>query len=170
MSRWSTTILLALLLAAGAAVAAPPFDLPECVRHAAFAGITQTDAEGNVIGTPDPTDWVCPADAALDVPPGPIPPQPLCMQPAYPNPASGIIRFRYSLPQAANVSLVVYGQHGKHGRAFPVKTVVSGMQAAGQFMANWDLRDDQGAPLPPDIYRVVLVVGDQERWGDIEIR
>ncbi len=169
MRRNTTVVVLGLLLVTGAALAAPPLDLPECVRHTTFAGITSTDAVGNVLGTPDPADWGCVGGGTLAAVPAP-PPTNVCFGPAYPNPASGFTRVNFSLPQPANVSLVVYGQHGKHGRAFPVRTLASGSFAAGAFTVVWDLKDDAGAPLPPDIYRAVLVTGGHELCGDIEVR
>ena len=67
--------------------------------------------------------------------------------------------------------MIVYGQHGQRGRAFPVRTLVSGLHyAAGLFVVAWDLKDDQGVRLAPDIYRAVMVVDGQELCGDIEIR
>jgi hypothetical protein len=169
MSLRCAVLVLALLLAAGAAVAAPPLDLPECVRHAAFAGITSTDGSGNLLGAPDPTDWGCAAATALDVGPNPVPAN-FCADPAFPNPASGSTSLGFSLPRPASVSVVVYGQHGKRGKAFAVRTLVSGLMAAGTFRVTWDLKDDQGVPLAPDIYRAVIMAEGKELCGDIEVR
>lgn len=65
---------------------------------------------------------------------------------------------------------MIYGQHGQRGRAFPVRTLVSGSYQAGTFTAVWDLKDDQGMRLTPDIYRAVILVDGQEICGDIDVR
>jgi len=162
-------LVFAIVLAASCASAAPPGNLPDCVRHAAFSGITPTDATGHLLGEPDPADWGCLGGGALLSLPVP-PPTSTCLEPAYPNPASESTSLRFALPREADVSLIVYVQHGKRGRAFPVRTLVSRSLPAGVHMAVWDLRDDQGVRLAPDVYRAVIVVKGAEVWGDIEVR
>jgi hypothetical protein len=172
MTLKSVVPALALLLTARAAVAAPPTALPECVRHAAFAGITATDELGNLVGIPDSSDWGCLGGGGLpsrDVGPAP-PPTNVCFLPASPNPAVGSTRLHFTLPRAASVTVNVYGQHGQHGKAFPVRSLMDGTFAAGEFVVVWDLKDDQGVRLAADIYRAVLVVDGQELCGDIEVR
>jgi hypothetical protein len=171
MTLKSVVPALALLLATRSAVAAPPATLPECVRHAAFAGITRTDGNGNVLGDPDTSDWGCLSSGVTpsrDVGPAP-PPTSICLLPAYPNPTIGNARLHFTLPRPAGVSLTVYGQHGQRGKAFPVRTLASGNFAAGEFVVEWDLKDDQGVRLASDTYRAVLVVEGHELCGDIEV-
>ncbi len=171
MAAKPVVLALALLLAAAASVAAPPTLLPECVRHAAFTGITPMDAGGNPLGAPDPSDWGCLGGGAFpSMSVSPPPPTSICFQPAYPNPTSGRTLLHFTLPRAASVSLTIYGQHGQRGKAFPVRTLASGSHAAGLFSVAWDLKDDQGVRVAPDIYRAVLVVEGQEICGDIEVR
>ncbi len=158
---------LALLTLVGAA---PWRSLPSCVLER-FEGITSTDPNGAVIGVPDPNDWGCLGDATrglADVPPVP-PPTRVCFGPAYPNPASGAVRLSFTLPQATRVGIIVYGQ--KHGlrSAFPVRTFDLGDLMAGAHVLVWDGNDDQGAHVPPGLYRAVLTVPDGTICGDIEI-
>ena len=171
MTSKSVVLAPVLVLAACVAVAGTPANLPECVRHAAFAGITATDTAGNLVGSPDPSDWGCVGGGSFS--PNAISPPPItsiCLGPAWPNPATQSTSLGFTLPRAAAVSLIVYGQHGQRGRAFPVRTLASGNFAAGAFVVVWDLKDDHGVRLAPDVYRAVIQVEGQEVCGDIEVR
>ncbi len=159
---------LALLTLAGAA---PWRSLPSCVLGR-FEGITSTDSQGTVIGVPDSNDWGCLGSATsglADIPPTP-PPTQFCFGPAYPNPTSGPVRLTFTLPQAARVGIAVYGQ--KHGprSAFLVRTFGDRDLMAGAHTLIWDGNDDQGARVPPGLYRAVMTVPDGTICGDIEIR
>ena len=176
--------------------AAPPHRLPPCL-NTPFEGITQTDPNGNVIGEPDKHDWGCvdrgsggaapgaasrtaPARArtatadegatALGVPVGP--PPALCMEPAAPNPASAGTRLQFALPSSAHVTLSVYSRSQGHGprETVVVRELMDTDLAAGQFTLIWDLTDEHGNPLPPGIYRAVLIVGDEALCGDIQVQ
>jgi len=91
--------------------------------------------------------------------------------PAAPNPTSGRTVVNFSVPINTEASLVVYAKkgNGPHG-AYPVRALASGNFAGGVYSVAWDGKDDQGLPLSPGIYRVVLTVGDQSLCGDIEIQ
>jgi flagellar hook assembly protein FlgD len=94
------------------------------------------------------------------------------MEPAYPNPTTDGAVVRFTLPSAMPVKLAVYGQtrkHGPHG-AFLVHTLADRAFAAGVYQVVWDGNDDQGARLPPGLYRVALTVAGGSVCGDIEIR
>jgi hypothetical protein len=165
--------------------AAPPDHLEQCL-HESFTGITQTLADGTIVGDPDRGDWGCAshgggANATPAVPGGgttapngvpPPPPTALCMQPAAPNPTDGAIRLQFSLPAAGQVSLIVYGRHQGHGprETFVVRTLMDANLVVGSFAVTWDLKDDHGVRLEPGIYRAVLVAGDEALCGDIEVR
>ncbi len=159
---------------------APSDRLPPCV-HGPFAGITETLADGTIIGKADPRDWGCAGHGggsapvggqlgALDVPPPP--PQALCFSPAAPNPATSSTRLQFTLPAAGRVSLVIYGRSEGHGQpeTFLVRTLFDRTVLAGSFANIWDLKDDRGIPVPPGIYRAVLLAGDDALCGDIEVR
>jgi hypothetical protein len=159
--------LLALVTLVGAA---PWRSLPPCVLGR-FGGITPTDPQGTVVGLPDPSDWGClggQASVPADVPPQP--PTQVCFNPAYPNPSSSGVSLSFTLPRASLVSIAVYGQkHGPHS-AFLVRTLAEQNLAAGVFTQLWDGNDDQGARVPPGLYRAVMTVPDGTICGDIEIR
>ena len=152
--------------------AAPWRSLPSCVIGR-FEGITSTDPQGAVIGLPDSGDWGClggSASGTAGVSPPLPPPTQVCFDPAYPNPASGAVRLGFTLPRSLPVSITVYGQkHGPHS-AFLVRTLADQSFAAGVFALIWDGKDDQGARVPPGLYRAVMTVPDGTICGDIEIR
>jgi hypothetical protein len=151
--------------------AAPWRELPSCVIGR-FEGITSTDPNGAIVGVTDPKDWGClggASSAPADLPPVP-PPTQVCFGPAYPNPTSGPVNLRFTLPQATQVGIVVYGQkHGPHS-AYPVRTFGEMELVAGVHMLTWDGNNDQGARVPPGLYRAVLTVPGGSICGDIEIR
>lgn len=165
-----------LILAVAVMGAAPWKSLPPSLLGK-WEGITMTDPNGQIIGPEDPNDWGClgtGTSARLIKPQDGVPvppPSNTCLMPAAPNPTSGRTVLLFSLVSDSQVSLVVYGKkgNGPHG-AFPVRTLVSQQLVSGVHSVSWDGTDDQGAPLLPDIYRVVLTVGDQSVSGDIEIQ
>lgn len=172
--RYTARTLL-VLVAIAAMGAAPWRGLPSCVLGK-WEGITATDPNGQIIGPEDLSDWGCLGSGSArvakpqDVVPAP-PPSATCLMPAAPNPTNGHTAVQFSLVSDSQVSLVVYGKkgNGPHG-AHPVRTLASGNFAGGVHSVAWDGRDDQGQPLSPDIYRVVLTVGDQSVCGDIQIQ
>ena len=184
--RCSIPVLI-VLAALAVTSAVPPHGLPACV-HGNFAGITQTLADGTIVGEPDAGDWGCvrgggTSDAiqrtpgrrtaphgAADVPAPP--PTAVCLQPAAPNPAEVATRLEFTLPAGAQVSLIVYGRRQGHGprETFVARTLVDASLAAGIHSVIWNLNDDQGARVEPGIYRAVLVVGDEALCGDIDVR
>ena len=164
-----------------AAGAAPPGDLPSCVRGA-FVGITETDPNGVILGHPDTRDWGCigqknnggsagaGATRAFDVP-APLPTA-VCFEPAAPNPASGATRLQFALPATAHVGVVIYGRNAGHGSpdVFVARTLVDGIRAPGFYTVTWDLTDEAGARVARGIYRCVLDVGGDVLCGDVEVR
>ena len=65
----------------------------------------------------------------------------------YPNPFNPATRISFSLPEAQNVILVVYGVDGRR-----VATLVEGIQGAGVHEAIWTGRDDDGKSVATGIY------------------
>ena len=131
---------------------------------------------------PDRAGVALPDPGAGAGPPTP-PPTVLCMDPAAPNPAEQATRIQFALPASGQVNVSVYGPRRRHearetsieeemrgGRAPVVRILVDATLAAGTHAIYWDLSDDMANRLPPGIYRVVLVVGDDALCGDVEVR
>ena len=188
MTRSRKIVVLAAVASLTLISAAPPHHLAPCL-NSQFKGITQTQADGTIIGDPDPQDWGCvqshgvgpgragaaPARVRTATTEGGVPvplPTAVCLEPAAPNPAEFGTRLQFSLPEAGHVSLIV-----KHARRPGhetddgiVRTIMDTQVMAGVFAVYWDLTDDNGVPLEPGIYRAILVIGDQALCGDIEIQ
>ncbi|MBI5647202.1 MAG: hypothetical protein HY962_09755 [Ignavibacteriae bacterium] len=69
----------------------------------------------------------------------------------HPNPSTGASTLSYALRSTAAAELAVYNTRGTR-----VRTLARGMIAAGDHMAVWDGRDEQGATLPNGVYWCVL--------------
>ncbi|MGH7726908.1 MAG: FlgD immunoglobulin-like domain containing protein [Candidatus Eiseniibacteriota bacterium] len=69
------------------------------------------------------------------------------LQANHPNPFRGETTIQYSLPRAATVRLVIYDVTGR-----AVRTLVSGVEEAGQRRATWDGRDEGGSLAASGIY------------------
>jgi hypothetical protein len=69
----------------------------------------------------------------------------------HPNPFSTSTTIHFALPRAASTRLVVYDISGR-----AVRTLLDGMQEAGDRRVTWDGRDDAGARLGPGLYMVRL--------------
>lgn len=64
-----------------------------------------------------------------------------------PNPFSSLVSFQFSLPQAGEVSLVVYDVSGRI-----VKSVKDGYLSSGLHTLSWSGKDDSGNQIPPGVY------------------
>jgi hypothetical protein len=74
----------------------------------------------------------------------------------YPNPFNPTTQIQYSTEKPQVVKLVVYDLLGR-----PVKTLVDGMQGAGQRQAMWDGRDESGSVVPSGVYICRLTAGSK---------
>lgn len=79
-----------------------------------------------------------------------------------PNPSAGAAVFAYTLPEAAQVRLVLADVSGR-----VVRTLEHGARPAGPATVGWDGRDQRGGPLPAGLYFAKLVV---ERDGRRDVR
>jgi hypothetical protein len=80
---------------------------------------------------------------------------------ARPNPASSRTRWWYSVPSPAAggaLELAVYDLAGRK-----VRTLARGHAAAGTHSAEWDLRDQGGAPVGAGVYFIRIKVGGESR-------
>ena len=68
-----------------------------------------------------------------------------------PNPATQSASLRFTLPQAGQTSLRLYGADGRL-----VRTLAQGPLAAGNHTLGWDRTDDRGERLPAGIYYAKL--------------
>jgi hypothetical protein len=87
-------------------------------------------------------------------------PAALGMAPPFPNPASGVTRFRIGVPGATGsgpgvLRLAIVGVDGRH-----VRTLLDGTLPPGVHDLTWDLRDDAGSAVPAGVYWAKLT-GDR---------
>jgi hypothetical protein len=74
------------------------------------------------------------------------------LKPVYPNPFNSQVAIKFTLPQAANVTLYILNARGQR-----VRTIANGMFAAGSYTQHWDSRDDHGANVSSGIYLTSLM-------------
>ena len=65
----------------------------------------------------------------------------------FPNPANPSTQITYQLPEASDVSLVLYNITGQ-----PVRILARGYQGAGHYQVTWDGRDDLGREVSSGVY------------------
>ncbi|MBM4118782.1 hypothetical protein FJ251_13820, partial [bacterium] len=83
-------------------------------------------------------------------------PRPGATLAGYPNPFNPATALRFSLPEAAAVSVFVTDVQGRRVRSL----VVRESRPAGEQSLAWDGRDDRGAPLPSGLYVAQLEAAD----------
>ena len=69
------------------------------------------------------------------------------VSPNFPNPFNLSTQIAYQLPEAGEVSLVVYNMLGQ-----PVRKLVRGFREVGYYQATWDGRDDRGQVVGNGVY------------------
>ena len=72
----------------------------------------------------------------------------------YPNPFNPSTQIRYEIPEAGEVSLVVYNVLGQE-----VRRLVQGQQSAGVYRVMWDGKDALGRPVSSGVYLYRLTSG-----------
>jgi sugar lactone lactonase YvrE len=87
-------------------------------------------------------------------------PEAFGLEQSYPNPFNPSTTIRYALPEASNVSLVVYNLLGQQ-----VRTLVSGAQGPGYHTVVWDGRDAAGRMAATGVYIYRLQAG-----GFVQVR
>ena len=72
----------------------------------------------------------------------------------YPNPFNPTTTISYTLPEAGQVSLVIYDMMGRQ-----VSTLVDGFRDAGRYTQQWNAGNDNGTGLASGIYYAQLISG-----------
>ena len=73
----------------------------------------------------------------------------------YPNPFNPSTMIKYDLPETRDVSLVIYNTLGEK-----VRTLVSGVQDAGNYSVLWNSKNDTGLKVGSGMYIYALRAGD----------
>lgn len=73
-------------------------------------------------------------------------------------------QFPYSVTAPGQVQLRVYDARGR-----PVRTLISAFRTAGEHVAVWDGRGEEGRLVPSGVYLLRLQVGDQEKTGKLTV-
>ncbi len=76
----------------------------------------------------------------------------------YPNPSNFVINIKYSIGIVCGVELKIYNVTGQL-----VKTLINEKQAAGNYVVNWNGKDNYGENLPTGVYFVKLRTGGFEQ-------
>jgi hypothetical protein len=66
-----------------------------------------------------------------------------------PSPFVSDVTVRYTMPQAGDVDVSVFGLDGRH-----VRRLVAGHRELGEYSVRWDGRTESGRPVPPGVYLV----------------
>jgi hypothetical protein len=92
--------------------------------------------------------WFANGPVPLDVsPPLALPPAADAIFPARPNPFAGTTRISFALAASGPVDVRVFDVRGRL-----VRSLDSGVWAAGTYERAWSARDDRGRPLGPGVY------------------
>ncbi len=81
---------------------------------------------------------------------------------ATPNPSTGQVMIRYTLPRPTAVTIEVFDAAGGL-----VRRVDEGQRPAGAFFTPWDGHDDNGRDLPTGVYFARIVTGEGSTTGRV---
>jgi flagellar hook assembly protein FlgD len=79
---------------------------------------------------------------------------------ATPNPSTGQVMIRYTLPHPTAVTIEVFDAAGGL-----VRRLADGQRPAGSFSTLWDGRDDSGREMPTGVYFARVVTGQGSAMG-----
>ncbi len=114
--------------------------------------VSATDGEYTVNAGSDPQALTINAGAlALEDLPGV--PSDFALHPAYPNPFNPSTTIRFDLPEAAEVSLLIYDMLGRE-----VARLVTGRRGPGYHQVTWDGRNAEGRSVPTGLYIARMLV------------
>ena len=101
--------------------------------------------------TPDPLDCMTTLPSGLKVRCETVAGQPFALM-AYPTPAAGSLRLRFTAPTRGRVHLALYDLLGRR-----VRTLIDGVVEAGDLTSVWDGVDEGGRTMPSGVYFAKLV-------------
>jgi len=81
-----------------------------------------------------------------------------------PDPFVNITTISFAVPNATNVSLIIYNRIGQH-----VTTLVNEHKQEGTYNVNWNCRDARGFEVPNGVYFVRLTCGDVSSTANLVI-
>lgn len=84
--------------------------------------------------------------------------------PPSPNPSSGAVAFRYTLPADGAARAEVYGTDGRL-----VRTLLDGQAGSGEGVVTWDGRNVAGQPAPAGVYFVKMTQGGRSITSRVAI-
>jgi hypothetical protein len=118
-------------------------------------GLLLFDAEADTL-LAGPLDTGLPplALAAGEVSTPPAGPQGLSLPAPWPNPAARFAQVRFELARSAAVRIEIFDPFGRR-----VRTLDPGTLAGGSQGVSWDLRDQDGRPVPAGLYLVRVLAG-----------
>ena len=133
-----------------------------------FSGITEIDADGNVVSE-DSDDWHsneyrnthCVTESISGGEDGYIA-ENYKLIPAFPNPFDSLVSIHYGLPTDSNVNLKIIDSNGNQ-----IQVLVNADQTAGYYCVSWDGKDESGEIVTPELYRLLFYAGDFFTHGDI---
>ena len=73
----------------------------------------------------------------------------------YPNPFNPVTTISYKVPQASDISIVIYNALGQK-----IRNLVNGTVQQGSHLVQWNGRNDSGSMMPSGIYFYVLEAGN----------
>jgi hypothetical protein len=82
-------------------------------------------------------------------------PQRFSLSPNYPNPFNLLTNFRFALPIASDVTLIIYDFFGKE-----VRKLVAGHYEVGIYSVSWDGRNNHGRVVSSGVYFIQMRAGD----------
>ncbi|MCC7261379.1 MAG: choice-of-anchor D domain-containing protein [Candidatus Latescibacteria bacterium] len=119
-----------------------PASLPLALRRAV---IRSASGAADTLALPAPLELIAGPAAKAAVP------GVLGLEAPYPNPFNAEVVLQYQVPQAQPLSLLIYNTTGQ-----VMRTLYSGLAAAGTYRQVWDGRDQEGRPAGSGIYLAVL--------------
>jgi len=124
----------------------------ECFLAVRFGGPADEETEMVTAGRVFETEAVVTPAGGSSIPRG------YALQPNYPNPFNASTNIGFQIPSAGHVSLTIYDVLGRK-----VRYLVDRRQEAGNYIARWNGRNDQGQVVKSGVYFCVFEAGSQRQ-------